>query len=89
MAGVVSFVRGESETQGVSVEGFGFTEGLNRAWSSPGTKEIDKDDNSLPKVLGDDRNCRSIVASTNPWQLTCQTCISSVQRLVAKCQRRQ
>ena len=29
---------------------------------SPGTKEVNMDDDSLPKVLGDDRKHRSIIA---------------------------
>ena len=33
--------------------------------TSPGTKEADRDDDSLPKVLGDDRKYRSIVATIN------------------------
>ena len=32
---------------------------------SPGTKEVNKDDDSLPKVFGDDRKYRSIVATIN------------------------
>ena len=32
---------------------------------SPDTKEVNKDDDSLPKVLGDDRKYRSIVATIN------------------------
>ena len=32
---------------------------------SPGTKEVNKGDVSLPKVLGDDRKYRSVVATIN------------------------
>ena len=32
---------------------------------SPGTKEVNKDDESLPKVLGDDRKYRSFLATIN------------------------
>ena len=37
----------------------------SKSLASPGTKEADKDDESLPKVLGDDRQYRSIVATIN------------------------
>ena len=33
--------------------------------TSPGTKDADRDDDSLPKVFGDDREYRSIVATIN------------------------
>ena len=52
-------MQGESEVQGESVECFKIyrrTESL----TSPGTKDVDKDDDLLPKVLGDDHKCRSV-----------------------------
>ena len=37
----------------------------SKSLTSPGTKDADRDDDSLPKVFGDDREYRSIVATIN------------------------
>ena len=37
----------------------------SKSLMSPGTRDADRDDDLLPKVLGDDRKCRSIVATIN------------------------
>ena len=37
----------------------------SKSLTSPGTKDADRDDDSLPKVLGDDRKYRPIVATIN------------------------
>ena len=51
--------------------------------TSPGTQEVDRDDDSLSKVLGDEHKYRSVVAAIKfSWPLTCQTGSSRAQRLV-------
>ena len=37
----------------------------SKSLMSPGTRDADRDDDLLPEVLGDDRKCRSIVATIN------------------------
>ena len=51
--------------------------------TSPGTEEVDRDDDSLSKVLGDEHKYKSVVATIKfSWPLTCQTGSSRAQRLV-------
>ena len=57
MAGVVSFVRGESEVEASDLQED------SKILMSPGTKEVNKDDDSLPKVLGGDHKYRSVVTT--------------------------
>ena len=64
MAGVGSFVRGKSEAQGRQCWRPWTCSKDSKILMSPGTNEVNKDD-SRPNVVGDDRNCKSIVATIN------------------------